>query len=131
MGHEVARDAWGSNHSAGAWFLSALRQATGPPRHEEARRFMLRILMLEELGLIGNCQLSALVSSEGSIVWSCMPRLVVHAALRFPAGVRRAARRQAWRPLHSQRWGNFPQAYSHVGMIHAAFAASPRWSEVG
>jgi GH15 family glucan-1,4-alpha-glucosidase len=26
--------------------------------------------------------------------------------------------------------GNFPQAYSHVGLIHAAFAASPRWSEV-
>ncbi len=27
-------------------------------------------------------------------------------------------------------WGNFPQAYSHVGLIHAAFAASPKWSEV-
>jgi len=26
--------------------------------------------------------------------------------------------------------GNFPQAYSHVGLIHAAFAASPRWAEV-
>ena len=29
-----------------------------------------------------------------------------------------------------QMYGNFPQAYSHVGLIHAAFAASPRWSEV-
>jgi GH15 family glucan-1,4-alpha-glucosidase len=27
-------------------------------------------------------------------------------------------------------WGNFPQAYSHVGLIHAAFAAAPRWSDV-
>ena len=27
-------------------------------------------------------------------------------------------------------WGNFPQAYSHVGLIHAAFAASPRWQEI-
>ncbi|MFY9724019.1 MAG: glycoside hydrolase family 15 protein [Bryobacteraceae bacterium] len=27
-------------------------------------------------------------------------------------------------------WGNFPQTYSHVGLIHAAFAASPRWMEV-
>ena len=27
-------------------------------------------------------------------------------------------------------WGNFPQAYSHVGLIHAAFAASPTWAEV-
>jgi GH15 family glucan-1,4-alpha-glucosidase len=27
-------------------------------------------------------------------------------------------------------WGNFPQAYSHVGMIHAAFAASPGWTDI-
>ena len=27
-------------------------------------------------------------------------------------------------------WGNFPQTYSHVGLIHAAFAASPTWTEV-
>ncbi|MEO5925848.1 MAG: glycoside hydrolase family 15 protein [Bryobacteraceae bacterium] len=27
-------------------------------------------------------------------------------------------------------WGNFPQAYSHVGLINAAFAASPNWEEI-
>jgi GH15 family glucan-1,4-alpha-glucosidase len=27
-------------------------------------------------------------------------------------------------------WGNFPQAYSHVGLVRAAFAASPRWADV-
>jgi GH15 family glucan-1,4-alpha-glucosidase len=27
-------------------------------------------------------------------------------------------------------WGNFPQAYSHVGLIHGAFAAAPDWAEV-
>jgi GH15 family glucan-1,4-alpha-glucosidase len=32
-------------------------------------------------------------------------------------------------PATQMMWGNFPQAYSHVGLIHAAFAASPRWSE--
>jgi GH15 family glucan-1,4-alpha-glucosidase len=32
-------------------------------------------------------------------------------------------------PSTGVMWGNFPQAYSHVGLIHAAFAASPRWSE--
>ncbi|MHB8419557.1 MAG: glycoside hydrolase family 15 protein [Myxococcales bacterium] len=26
-------------------------------------------------------------------------------------------------------WGNFPQAYSHVGLIHAAFSAAPSWNE--
>lgn len=30
-----------------------------------------------------------------------------------------------------EMWGNFPQAYSHVGLIHAAFAAAPRWGEYG
>jgi GH15 family glucan-1,4-alpha-glucosidase len=29
-----------------------------------------------------------------------------------------------------ERWGNFPQAYSHVGLIRAAFAASPPWTDV-
>jgi GH15 family glucan-1,4-alpha-glucosidase len=33
-------------------------------------------------------------------------------------------------PVQRRMWGNFPQAYSHVGLIHAAFSASPRWGEV-
>jgi GH15 family glucan-1,4-alpha-glucosidase len=33
-------------------------------------------------------------------------------------------------PLEGRMWGNFPQAYSHVGLIHAAFSVSPRWSDV-
>lgn len=33
-------------------------------------------------------------------------------------------------PTTNALWGNHPQAYSHVGLIHAAFAASPPWSEV-
>lgn len=28
-------------------------------------------------------------------------------------------------------WGNYPQAYSHVGLIHAAFAVSPRFWDHG
>jgi GH15 family glucan-1,4-alpha-glucosidase len=34
-------------------------------------------------------------------------------------------------PATGTMWGNFPQAYSHVGLIHAAFTASPRWSVFG
>lgn len=30
-------------------------------------------------------------------------------------------------PESSAQWGNFPQAYSHVGLINAAFAISPDW----
>jgi GH15 family glucan-1,4-alpha-glucosidase len=33
-------------------------------------------------------------------------------------------------PRSGERWGNFPQAYSHVGLIRAAFAASPAWGDV-
>jgi GH15 family glucan-1,4-alpha-glucosidase len=33
-------------------------------------------------------------------------------------------------PVGRRLWGNFPQAYSHVGLIHAAFDASPSWPEV-
>lgn len=33
-------------------------------------------------------------------------------------------------PAEMRMWGNFPQTYSHVGLIHAAFAASPQWAEV-
>jgi GH15 family glucan-1,4-alpha-glucosidase len=33
-------------------------------------------------------------------------------------------------PAKRQMWGNFPQAYSHAGLIHGAFAASPRWLDL-
>ena len=33
-------------------------------------------------------------------------------------------------PTEPRMWGNFPQTYSHVGLINAAFAASPQWTDV-
>jgi GH15 family glucan-1,4-alpha-glucosidase len=33
-------------------------------------------------------------------------------------------------PVTLRMWGNFPQTYSHVGLIHAAFSASPTWTEI-
>ena len=33
-------------------------------------------------------------------------------------------------PVEPRMWGNFPQTYSHVGLINAAFAASPQWADV-
>lgn len=32
-------------------------------------------MLLEHLGLIGNCQFSALVECTGAVVWCCLPRL--------------------------------------------------------
>ncbi len=34
-------------------------------------------------------------------------------------------------PATGEQWGNFPQTYSHVGLINAAFAISPAPNEVG
>ena len=33
-------------------------------------------------------------------------------------------------PRRGEQLGNFPQAYSHVGQINAAFAVSPPWDDV-
>lgn len=33
-------------------------------------------------------------------------------------------------PIEKRQAGNYPQAYSHVGLINAAFAVSPAWSEI-
>ena len=35
-----------------------------------------------------------------------------------------------YNPAEGRFWGNFSQCYSHVGLIRAAFAASPAWHEV-
>jgi GH15 family glucan-1,4-alpha-glucosidase len=35
-----------------------------------------------------------------------------------------------YEPATRRMWGNFPQAYSHAGLIHGAFAASPRWLDL-
>ena len=46
-------------------------------------------MRLEELGLIGNCQFSALVSRSGEVVWCCLPRFdsePVFGSLLDPAG---------------------------------------------
>src|SRR5262245_13964016 len=31
-------------------------------------------MRLEQLGVVGNCQFSALVENTGSVVWCCLPR---------------------------------------------------------
>jgi GH15 family glucan-1,4-alpha-glucosidase len=33
-------------------------------------------------------------------------------------------------PKTRTMWGNYPQAYSHAGFIHAAFSAAPAWAEI-
>ena len=64
-------------------------------------------MSLADLGLIGNCQLDSPLRSLLDLLAEDLD------------------------PTSNAMWGNFPQAYSPVGLIHAAFAVSPRWSELG
>ena len=58
-------------------------------------------MKLEQLGLVGNCQYSALVASSGDVVWCCMPRFDSEPIFGAPARpgrrdlLRRAAGRRA------------------------------------
>ena len=48
----------------------------GPPQRGATITAPLRILeVYEALGVIGNCQFSALIHNSGEIVWCCLPRL--------------------------------------------------------
>ena len=31
-------------------------------------------MLLEDLGVVGNCQFSALIDNKGEVVWCCLPR---------------------------------------------------------
>ena len=43
-------------------------------------------MRLEDLGLIGNCQFSALVERSGAVVWCCLPRFDSEPVFSTPAG---------------------------------------------
>ena len=69
--------------------------------------------LVEALSVIGELEAAKLVMKH------------VHSALS-PLGLLA----EDYETTTLRMWGNFPQAYSHVGLIHAAFAASPPWSQV-
>jgi GH15 family glucan-1,4-alpha-glucosidase len=55
---------------------------------------------------------------------------VVFDRIRAAAGSPLGILSEDYDPAAKRMWGNFPQTYSHAGLIHAAFAASPDWPEV-
>jgi len=56
-------------------------------------------MRLEDLGIIGNCQFSALVERTGAVAWCCLPRL------RLGADLLDAARRDRRRALRRRSRG--------------------------
>jgi GH15 family glucan-1,4-alpha-glucosidase len=87
---------------------------------------------IADYGLLSDCNSAALVSRDGSIDWLCVPRFdspsVLARILDADAGhwsIRPAAefttelrRRHA---RHGEQLGNFPQAFSHIGLITSAW----------
>jgi len=100
---------------------------------------------LKDVGLIGSGEYAPYVASDGDVVWCCLPRFDAEPGFAGLLDARhgghfREASFEALSPpgLLSEDYdpkarrlgGNHPQAYSHVGPIHAAVDASPRWPEV-
>jgi len=102
-------------------------------------------LPISDYALLSDCRSAALVSPAGSVDWLCFPRFDAPAVLArildpgaghftiCPAGDFEASYEGPWRDLvhHSGRVlqaltfapiGNFPQAFSHIGLVNAAWA---------
>jgi GH15 family glucan-1,4-alpha-glucosidase len=80
--------------------------------------------LIEDYALLGDLETAALVSRHGGIDWLCLPRFdspACFAALLADeeAGTWQLAPRSAG-PAGERLVGNFPQAYSMVGLVNTA-----------
>lgn len=78
---------------------------------------------------------SAFVICSFWIVQALMRVGKTEEATRLLKGIQEAANHvglfsEHYQPSTKEQLGNFPQAYSHVGMINSAFSVSPPWSSI-
>jgi hypothetical protein len=92
---------------------SSRRLAAALPRRRRLRRAEVAFTL---------CTFWLVEALASSAAWTrparCSPGCATSTLTARPA-------RRGRRPGDRRMWGNFPQAYSHVGLIHAAFAAAP------
>jgi GH15 family glucan-1,4-alpha-glucosidase len=95
---------------------------------------------IEDYAIIGDCETAAMVARSGSIDWLCVPRFDSGAsALQGRHGEAKAILEkllslrndvgllsEEYDPESRRLLGNFPQAFSHVGLINTARNLSRR-----
>jgi len=67
------------------------------------------------IGVIGNCSYLAYIDLNANVNWLCMPRF-------FSSFIFGLFSEDA--DENFGQWGNFPQTYSHVGLVNAVYRLS-------
>jgi GH15 family glucan-1,4-alpha-glucosidase len=88
--------------------------------------------LIEDFALVGNLQTAALIGRNGTLEWGCFPRFDSPAAFSNLVGYDDHGPWQLgpllaeeWDPRHQRHQrqvGNYPQAFSHLGVIDSAVA---------
>ena len=90
-------------------------------------------LPIADYALLSDCRSAALVSRDGSVDWLCLPRFdgpgeLDAARATFERAVAHAndvgLLAEEVDPGGAGLLGNFPQAFSHIGLVNAAWAIS-------
>jgi GH15 family glucan-1,4-alpha-glucosidase len=119
------------DRSAAGLTLQAIRSDLALGRERPLSSFYYRYLRPDDFGrprsafLVCSFWVAQALASLGLRVEA---REVLDDALR--AANRLGLFSEHFDPSKGLQLGNFPQAYSHVGLINAAFAVSPPWSDV-
>lgn len=89
-----------------------------------------------DMALIGNCSVGSLIDLQATLTWACFPRF--DSAPVFCSLLRDTDEygyfavdmlAEHINPESGERWSNFVQTFSMVGLINSAIRLSIRWDQ--